>query len=156
MSPGEGGETMDGGEKDSGVFSTNGTTQNLIAKKPIPFFGPGPGGSWVGAQPTIQRWYADPLLDNAGKDRTMRTVFTHDHFGPSTHQQIGLYAGLVIEPGGSTWLHAETGVPLGGRLDGGPTSWQAIIQPPKTGPSAATPYREFLLEFPARQPAYTP
>ncbi|MGH8523790.1 MAG: hypothetical protein ACREXY_06115, partial [Gammaproteobacteria bacterium] len=46
--------------------------------------------SWLGAQTTIQRWYLDPLVDNSGVDRTLRTVFTHDHFGPSTHQQAGL------------------------------------------------------------------
>ena len=38
--------------------------------------------------------------DNSNVDRTLRTVFTHDHFGPSTHQQAGLYAGLVVEPQG--------------------------------------------------------
>ncbi|MEM7353209.1 MAG: hypothetical protein AAF657_20610, partial [Acidobacteriota bacterium] len=37
-------------------------------------------------------------------DRTIRTVFTHDHFGPSTHQQAGLYAGVLAEPKGSQWL----------------------------------------------------
>ena len=56
--------------------------------------------------------------DNAGNDRTLRTVFTHDHFGPSTHQQAGLYAGLVIEPAGSTWFHNETGAQLS--ANGGP------------------------------------
>ncbi len=55
--------------------------------------------SWLGAQTTIQRWYLDPLVDNSNVDRTLRTVFTHDHFGPSTHQQAGLYAGLLVEPG---------------------------------------------------------
>ena len=50
---------------------------------------------WKGAQTTIQRWYADPFMDNDGQDNTIRTVFTHDHFGPSTHQQAGLYAGLL-------------------------------------------------------------
>ncbi len=45
--------------------------------------------SWMGAQTTIQRWYLDPLVDDSGVDRTLRTVFTHDHFGPSTHQQAG-------------------------------------------------------------------
>ncbi len=53
-------------------------------------------------QTTTQRWFADPILslDENGKaiDRTMRTVFTHDHFGPSSIQQHGFYAALVIEP----------------------------------------------------------
>jgi hypothetical protein len=123
--------------------------------KTHPFFGAGPDkdgdgtGDWMGAQTTIQRWFADQTKDNAGNDRTLRTVFTHDHFGPSTHQQTGLYAGLVIEPTGSVWYHNETGATLGGRHDGGPTSWQAVIDPPSE-PS----YREFLLEFGDFQLAY--
>jgi hypothetical protein len=68
----------------------------------------------LGAQTTVQRWYADDTLNNNGKDRTLRTVFTHDHFGPSTHQQTGLYAGLVVEPKGSQWRDPETGVVFGG------------------------------------------
>jgi len=86
------------------------------------------GGNCV--QTTVQRWYADDVTNNLGEDRTLRTVFTHDHFGPSTHQHPGLYAGLVIEPAGSVWTHNETGSPLGARKDGGPTTWQAIIVPP--------------------------
>jgi hypothetical protein len=123
--------------------------------KPHPFFGAGPDkdgngvGDWLGAQTTVQRWCADPVRDNAGNDRTLRTVFTHDHFSPSTHQQAGLYAGLVVEPTGSTWFHNETGAPLGGRHDGGPTSWQAVIDPPSE-PS----YREFMMEFADFQLAY--
>jgi hypothetical protein len=114
-----------------------------------PFFGAGPNNAWLGAQTTVQRWFADPILDNAGNDRTLRTVFTHDHFGPSTHQQAALYGGLVIEPAGSTWKHNETGTPFYTRDDGGPTSWQAVITP------AADPdYREFLLEFGDFQLAY--
>ncbi len=123
--------------------------------KPHPFFGSGPDrdgngrGDFVGAQTTLQRWWADPVLDNLNNDRTLRTVFTHDHMSPSTHQQTGLYAGLVIEPKGSTWVHNETGAVLGGRHDGGPTSWQAVIDPPNE-PS----YREFLLELADFQLAY--
>ena len=105
--------------------------------------------SWLGAQTTIQRWYIDPLVDNANVDRTMRTVFTHDHFGPSTHQQAGLYAGLLIEPQGSTWT-GNDGTPFGNRSDGGPTSWQARII--TTNPSES--YREFMLEFQDLQLAY--
>jgi hypothetical protein len=120
----------------------NGTFTCPLAKN-HPFFGT------PGAQTTVQRWYADDTLNNGGYDRTLRTVFTHDHFGPSTHQQTGLYAGLVIEPRGSIWKNAETGAQLGTRTqlpfgDGGPTSWQAIIvelnQPTRT-------HREFMFEF---------
>ncbi|HSG39909.1 MAG TPA: copper oxidase, partial [Thermoanaerobaculia bacterium] len=112
-------------------------------------FAPFQREEWRGAQTTVQRWYADAIKDNDGNDRTLRTVFTHDHFGPSTHQQAGLYAGLVIEPKGSTWKHNETGTLLGGRADGGPTTWQAVIEPPND-----PDYREFLLEFGDFQLAY--
>jgi len=105
--------------------------------------------SWLGAQTTIQRWYVDPLLDDAGVDRTLRTVFTHDHFGPSTHQQAGLYAGLLIEPQFSTWT-GNDGTPFGTRTDGGPTSWQARIITQNQNDS----YREFMLEFQDLQLAY--
>jgi hypothetical protein len=107
--------------------------------------------SWLGAQTTIQRWYIDPLVDGNDKDRTMRTVFTHDHFGPSTHQQAGLYAGLLIEPTKSQWLPNDgVGPNFGTRSDGGPTSWQAIIKTSDPGLS----YREFALEFQDLQLAY--
>lgn len=60
---------------------------------------------FCGAQRTVQRWYADPIFDRrTGKDNTLRTVFSHDHFGPSSHQQHGLYAALVVEPSNSVWL----------------------------------------------------
>ncbi len=63
---------------------------------------------FCGAQRTVQRWWADPTLNTAsGKDHTLRTVFTHDHFGPSSHQQHGLYAALVIEPSNSMWLKLD-------------------------------------------------
>ena len=104
---------------------------------------------WLGAQTTVQRWYADPITTLQNGERTLRTVFTHDHFGPSTHQQVGLYSGLIVEPKSSTWYHNETGTPLstngglGLSQDGGPTSWQAVVK----GTSAADNYREFMIEF---------
>ncbi|HVT59836.1 MAG TPA: hypothetical protein VHR45_15725 [Thermoanaerobaculia bacterium] len=110
------------------------------------------GGRWCGSQATVQRWYVDPTLNNDGQDLTLRTVFTHDHFGPSTHQQTGLYAALVAEPEGSTWLDNAEGTPLGGRTatqngvsihDGGPTSWDAVIQTAAIKDS----FREFLFAF---------
>jgi hypothetical protein len=113
--------------------------------KAHPFFGT------LGAQTTVQRWFADNTLNNNGVDRTLRTVFTHDHFGPSTHQQAGLYAGLVIEPQGSVWKNPETGVVMGTRtVDGGPTSWQANI----IETTVANSHREFLFEFADFQLAY--
>lgn len=57
-------------------------------------------------QTTVQRWFADPITSSFGRsgdrqmatDRTMRTVFSHDHFGPSSIQQHGFYTALLIEP----------------------------------------------------------
>ncbi len=154
-----------------------------LTAKPLPFFGPGPGGRWMGAQATIQRWYADPLFDGPrhdppaplAVDRTLRTVFTHDHFGPSTHQQAGLYAGLVIEPKGSSWYDNEkpgappfggidpkTGQPILGRTatgangvtvrDGGPTTWQAVVETPFSPAS----FREFVFAVQDTTLTYAP
>src|SRR5689334_3003945 len=122
-----------------GVESGDIRDGSFICPKPKahPFFGT------LGAQTTVQRWFADNTLNNNGVDRTLRTVFTHDHFGPSTHQQVGLYAGLVVEPAGSRWRDGETGDFFGGRFDGGPTSWRADI----LTTNAADSYREFLVEF---------
>jgi hypothetical protein len=98
------------------------------------------------------------------QDRTIRTVFTHDHFGPSTHQQAGLYAGVVAEPKGSVWRDNETGEIMGGYdrvtgenfpgrevkqngvkvFDGGPTSWQAVIE--TSDRDMAESFREFMLQ----------
>jgi len=128
------------------------TLQVKLEVKQHPFFGT------KGAQTTIQRWYADNTLNNAGVDRTLRTVFTHDHFGPSSHQQVGLYAGLVIEPTGSKWRDPETGQIIGGqdvpppRFDGGPTSWRVDV----LTANSADSYREFMLEFADFQHAYLP
>ncbi len=161
-----------------GLIGAYGTKSPLIART-LPFFGPGPGGQWVGAQATVQRWYTDRLFDGTfqtpGVDRTLRTVFTHDHFGPSTHQQAGLYAGLVIEPEGSIWWDNQgkdpkpfggddpQGQPLPSRTvtgpggatvqDGGPTTWQAVIVP-ASDPEAS--FREFLLEFQDTTLTYEP
>jgi hypothetical protein len=143
------------------------TKQRLLQVQPYknfyPFGDPPPGQNWNGAQTTIQRYDQDPLLNNLGVDRTVRTVFTHDHFGPSTHQQIGLYAGMLVEPENSRWLTAAPqydqqgnvtvpmGTQMGTRSDGGPTSWQANI----ITANPADSYREFALEFQDLQLAYT-
>jgi len=54
-------------------------------------------------QTTVQRWFADPILsrdeNRVDRDRTLRTVFTHDHFAASSIQQHGFYSALLIEPG---------------------------------------------------------
>lgn len=131
--------------------------------KPAPtVFGPAPAGQdWTGAQTINERWWADPVLDNRGNDRTLRTVFTHDHFSPSTHQQAGFYSGLLVEPKASAWRipaaadpatgQVSTGVPMGTRGDGGPTSWAADIYTRDRSES----YREFALEFQDLALAYT-
>ncbi len=141
---------------------------------PHPFFGNQPqvqGDHWIGARTTQQRWFFDPVVNTEGYDRGLGIIFTHDHYGPSTHQQIGLYATVLTEPAGSTWVHNETGQQLGedpnfgtpqpGRIDGGPTSWQAAILPPTSEPGGSTvqassiePYREFYFEYTDFQHAY--
>ncbi|MFQ5482013.1 MAG: copper oxidase, partial [Nitrospinaceae bacterium] len=73
-------------------------------------------------QTTVQRWWADPYLSTIGGDRTIGTVFTHDHFAPSSIQQHGFYNAMLVEPAGSEWLKPN-GDPL---LSGVGT--QAIIQ----------------------------
>lgn len=101
---------------------------------------------WCGAQATVQRWWADPILNDKSQDRTMRAVFTHDHYGPSSHQQHGFYAALIVEPKETVWTKlvaspadvtsakpCEHKTTLGGafnqpcRNDGGPTSYAANI-----------------------------
>ena len=69
-------------------------------------------------QTTVQRWFADPILsatraDGDGEaggvaDRTLKTVFSHDHFGPSSVQQHGFYTALVIEPQRSQTCPADS------------------------------------------------
>ena len=68
---------------------------------------------FCGAQRTTQLWWADPIINQKGRDNTLRTVFSHDHFGPSSHQQHGLYAGLVIEPANSVWTRVDATVQTG-------------------------------------------
>ena len=94
-----------------------------------------------GARTTRQRWYIDPGWGG--------NIFTHDHYGPSTHQQVGLYGTMLVEPKCSTWRDPVTGMALGDRYDGGPTSWRADIL---TADGDA--WREFYLEFADFQLAY--
>ncbi|PWB64143.1 MAG: hypothetical protein C3F14_07215 [Deltaproteobacteria bacterium] len=138
---------------------------------------------WLGTRTTTQRWFADPVVNVAGVDRGLGIIFTHDHYGPSTHQQIGLYSTALTEPAGSRWRHNETGQQLGydpvtgapartatavnpvtgpyAISDGGPTSWQAAILPPASAPAGSTvksetlqSYREFYFEYSDFQHAY--
>ena len=81
-------------------------------------------------QTTVQRWFADPILSLDGPgvdpvDRTMRTVFSHDHFGPSSIQQHGFYSALVVEP--PAQLREEDGSNF---PDNDRTNWSPRICPP--------------------------
>jgi manganese oxidase len=126
-----------------------------LEAQPHPYFGQFGRGDWLGARTTLQRWFVDPVVNTFGVDRGLGNIFTHDHYGPSTHQQIGLYATVLTEPAGSTWLHAETGTPLYTRADGGPTSWQAaILTGDLDGDRKNDSFREFYLEYSDFQHAY--
>ena len=129
-----------------------GAKREMRTAKPIEALGNGPApgsNEWVGAQATVRLWYVDPLTGN-GRERSYMTVFTHDHFSPSTHQEAGLYGGVLIEPKGSTWTKPD-GALLGGRRDGGPTSYAANILAPS---DPAGSYREFGLAWADTQFAY--
>jgi hypothetical protein len=109
-------------------------TNELVALEHPFFAGKEPAGTdWTGARSTMQRWFSDPIVNVQGVDRGLGIIFTHDHYGPSTHQQVGLYATVLTEPAGSKWVHNGTGTELYTRTgpevdaDGGPTSWQAAI-----------------------------
>lgn len=97
-----------------------------------------PEPTQIGFQTSIQRWWADELYDKNGVDHTLRTVFSHDHFGPSSIQQHGFYNALVVEPKGSTWLD-ERGQPLRGGV--GPVAIIKNAQDKTTHPD----FREFML-----------
>ncbi|WP_449433005.1 manganese-oxidizing multicopper oxidase MnxG [Pseudomonas putida] len=134
-----------------------GTADCPVAKS-HPYFGQFQRADWLGARTTLQRWFADPVVNVHNIDRGLGNIFTHDHLGPSTHQQVGMYATVLAEPAGSSWFHAETGEPLyngSGREDGGPTSWQAVIATgDRNGDNKDDSFREFFLEFSDFQHAY--
>ena len=147
----------------SGAGNPNNSTgtgagQPLVALKHPFFAATSPGGvSWLGARTTLERWFFDPVVNVSGVHRGLGVIFTHDHYGPSTHQQIGLYATVLVEPPASTWVHNETGVPLHTRADGGPTSWQAaVLTGDLDGDGRNDSFREFYLEYSDFQHAYLP
>ena len=135
-----------------------------LVAQPHPFFGAGVSGQdYLGARTVIQRILIDPVVNVAGVDRGLGLTFSHDHYGPSTFQQIGLYSTILAEPAGSTWVHNETGELLNTRLDGGPTTWQAAILPPAAAPNGSSvgsenipDHREFYFEMSDFQHAYEP
>jgi len=147
-------ETGDSGGTPAGLTT--------LTAAPHPFFGAGVAGQdHLGARTTIQRILIDPIVNVGGIDRGLGLTFSHDHYGPSTFQQIGLYSTILAEPAGSTWVHNESGVVLGSRDDGGPTTWQAAILPPASAPLGSTvgaelieDHREFYFEMSDFQHAY--
>jgi hypothetical protein len=149
--------TIDTGDPGSGV----GPGEVALHALPHPFFGAGVDDEYLGARTTIQRILVDPVVNVAGVDRGLGLTFSHDHYGPSTFQQIGLYSTILAEPAGSTWVHNESGIPLGTRDDGGPTTWQAAILPPASAPNGSNvgsedleDHREFYFEMSDFQHAY--
>lgn len=139
--------------------NSSGTGANAqLTALPHPFFGTGQGNEYLGARTTIQRWMFDPVLNIHHADRGLGIIFTHDHYGPSTVQQVGLYATVLAEPIGSRWKHNETGVAMHTRPDGGPTSWQAAILPggDASQPAQFQPFREFWFQHSDFQHAYEP
>ena len=140
-------------------------SRTLLKPKAIPAFGNGPKGGpknlWLGAQATVQRWYVDSRYNSQqNDDRTYLTIFTHDHFGPSTHQEAGLYGGLLVEPACSAWTSPDGKRTYGARDDGGPTSYAAnIIPAPNAKGENCKPvesYREFALAWGDLQLVYQP
>ena len=151
FAPGEVQEIITAINAGGGLQAFNSTTKTQLTAKPPPA---GISDSTCAANAEIVQavdWRAgpysamvrEPLPDNQDMERTLGTVFTHDHFGPSTHQQAGLYGGLLAEPAGSIWESVDGKITFGSRDDGGPTSWQANI----LTPNKADSYREFALEF---------
>jgi manganese oxidase len=154
-----------------GVGDTRVGTDACPIAEPHPWYPNKP--EWIGGQVTMQRWYADPQqapdwrgatsaqiaarTPTKSFDKTLETVFTHDHFGASTHQQVGLYAGLIVEPAATRWFdHDNNGnlmeLGAGNRKDGGPTSWKSVV----IGATAADTFREFALNYQDFHIAYSP
>lgn len=130
-------------------------TQDCPLAKVHPYFGQFSRPDWLGARTGMQRWFVDPVVNSHGIDRGLGNIFTHDHLAPSTHQQLGLYATVLVEPAGSTWYHAETGEPMYTRDDGGPTSWQAVIAAgDENADGKNDSFREFFLAYSDFQHAY--
>jgi len=50
------------------------------------------------------RWYVDPALEGS-------SINLMDFGNRIEHRHHGLYAGLLVEPAGSTWVHPTTGTP---------------------------------------------
>ena len=141
----------------------NQTGDALLAPEPHPFFGAGSNSEWLGARTTAQRLFADPVINVAGVERGLGAATVTDQFSPSTSQPTGLHAAVLTEPAGSAWKQSESGQLLYGREilvndvpvpDGGPTSWQAIIDAGELANGEQFVFREFYLTYTNAQRAY--
>jgi hypothetical protein len=106
-----------------------------------PFFGQFARDDWTGARTTLQRWFADPVVNTAGVDRGLGIIFTAwASSSPTTTMALRRTSRSVCTQ---------------------PTSWQAQILPPDSASFGSTvqaetlePFREFYVEFSDFQHAY--
>lgn len=54
-------------------------------------------------------FYGETLVERYFADEELETCFFHDHLNPNSHQQHGLFGGLIIEPEGATFHDPKTG-----------------------------------------------
>ena len=104
-----------------------------------------------GARTTIQRWFFDPVVNADGVDRGLGIIFTHDHYGPSTHQQIGLYATVLASRRARRGCTTRPACPLYTRA--ATAARRAGRRPSSTGRRQDS-FREFYFEFSDFQHAY--
>lgn len=54
-------------------------------------------------------FYGETIVERYYADEELNVCFFHDHFNPNSHQQHGLFGGLIIEPQGSKYYNPKTG-----------------------------------------------
>ncbi|MGM9532210.1 MAG: hypothetical protein ACI3VO_10220, partial [Intestinibacter sp.] len=54
-------------------------------------------------------FYGETLVERYYANEELNACFFHDHLNPNSHQQHGLFGGLIIEPKGSTYHDPRTG-----------------------------------------------
>ncbi len=57
-------------------------------------------------------FYGETLVERYYADEELNACFFHDHLNPNSHQQHGLFGGLIIEPKGSTYHDPKTDKPI--------------------------------------------